>query len=266
MLGKDFYFQLIRKYIVTFGKLFDNINITRTDASNNAVTIVRVPLTYANKDKFLTRVNQDPTITQQAAIVLPRMSFELGGLKYDGQRKLNTVGRIAVPSDSPNTMKTIFNPVAYDINFLLYVYVKNAEDGTKIIEQILPFFTPDFTPTVHLIPEMDITMDIPVILNGAVNITDNYDGSFIDRRVMIWQLDFTMRAWLYGPVREKPIIKFVKTELFVDSQMQSEPVVTVTVQPGLDADGNPTSILENSVDVNTIWATDDYGFVEKVEE
>lgn len=265
MLGKDFYFQLIRKYVITFGKIFDNINITRVDNSNTEVAVIKVPLHYAAKDKLLARTIQDPNIDRPSALTLPRMSFELVSYYYDPDRKLNTVGRISVPSESPNTMKYVFNPVPYNFNFKLYVYVLNAEDGTKVIEQILPYFTPDFTPTVHLIPEIEFVADIPIVLNQTVNVTDTYDGAFTQRRAMITALDFTLKGWLFGPIREKAIIKFAITQFYADLGMLSDPVNTITIQPGLTTNGEPTNILEESVDVNTIWATDDYGFVKIIE-
>lgn len=264
MLGKDFYFQLIRKYVVTFGKIFDNINITRVDEDSNAVAVIKVPLAYAAKDKLLARVNQDPNIDRASAVTLPRMSFELVGYYYDQDRKLNTIGKLVVPSEGPNTMKYVFNPVPYNFNFKLYVYVLNAEDGTKVIEQILPYFTPEYTPTVHLIPEMEVVLDIPIVLNTTINVSDTYDGAFTQRRAMITALDFTLKGWLFGPIREKAIIKFVKTQFYADLGGLSDPTDTITIQPGLTAEGEPTSKLEDSVDVNTIWATDDYGFIKTI--
>lgn len=265
MLGKDFYFQLIRKYVQTFGKLFDNINITRVDANGTPVAIIKVPLHYAAKDKLLARVIQDPNIDRPSALTLPRMSFELLSYNYDADRKLNTVGKLVIPSESPNTMNYVFNPVPYNFYFKLYIYVLNAEDGTKIIEQILPYFTPDYTPAVHLIPEMGIVMDVPVQLNQTVNVTDTYDGKFTERRAMITQFDFILKGYLYGPIREKAIIKFVKTQFYADLGMVSDPTDTITIQPGLTEDGEPTNKIEESVDVNIIYADDDYGFIKTLE-
>ena len=267
MLGADFYHQITKTYIASFGKLFDDITIKRVDASNNVVTQIKVPIVYAAKDKFLTRVNEDPTITKQAAIVLPIISFEMTGLNYDGQRHLPTMKKIAIESTDPNKAKFVFTSVPYNINFSLYVYAKYAEDSTKIVEQILPAFTPGFTPTIRLVSEMGLTLDCPVVIGSSVQIQDSYDGSLIDRRVMIWQMNFIVKGYYFGPVREKPIIKHVIERFYADvgSFDDADPVGTVTVEPGLTANGEPTSNSSLSVDVNTIFSTDDYGFTERVE-
>lgn len=272
MLGNaPFYFSSIRKYVTLFGSMFSNINITRTDASGNVTELMRVPITYGPKEKMLARVNQDPNIDRQAAIILPVMSFEMDGFTYDGTRKLQTTNRIAVlnPDDkSKNNYQ--YNPVPYNIGFKLSILVKNAEDGSKIVEQILPFFTPDWTVTAQLIPEMDVTMDVPIILT-RVDLEDSYDGQFKDRRALTWTLFFTMKAYFYGPVKTTKIIKFANTEFFAptveyltDAVGNSTPVAYITVQPGLTANGQPTSNASLSIPVANIVATDSYGFVTNI--
>ena len=165
----------MRKYVILFGTLFNDIHITRTNSAGVTVDLLKVPLSYAAKEKMLARLENDPEIQRQTAILLPRMSFEMTGLSYDQSRKLNTLGRIAVKdATNANKLKYQYNPVPYNFDFKLSVYVKNAEDGTKIIEQILPFFTPDWTATVNLIPEMNVHMDIPIILNN-VSVEDSYE-------------------------------------------------------------------------------------------
>jgi hypothetical protein len=267
MLGTDFYYQITKGYIKSFGRLFNDISIDRVDSSNNLVTRIKVPIVYANKDKLLTRVMADPPIDKKAAIVLPIISFEMTGLRYDGSRKLQTMKKIAIESTNPNKAKFVFSAVPYDLSFSLYVYSKFLEDTTKIVEEILPIFTPGYTPTIRLVGPMDLKYDCPVITLGDVSIQDDYDGSFTDRRTMIWQLQFVVKGWYFGPVREKPIIKYSITNFFADVPDFdiSDPVGTVTVQPGLTANGEPTSNAEISVDVNTIFSSDDYGFVKKVE-
>jgi len=274
MLGNSpFYFSSIRKYVTLFGSMFSNINITRTDANGNITDLMRVPITYGPKEKMLARVNQDPNIDRQAAIILPIMSFEMESFEYDGNRKLQTTNRIAVidPDDKAKN-KYQYNPVPYNIKFKLSILVKNAEDGSKIVEQILPFFTPDWTTTVHLIPEMNVVMDIPLILNNVV-LEDVYDGDFKDRRALTWILDFTMKAYIYGPVKTTKIIKYANTEFFIastenitDSVGNSNPVAYTTVQPGLTANGQPTSNASLSIPVANIVASDSYGFVTNIAE
>jgi hypothetical protein len=277
MFGTPFYFSLIRKYVILMGTLVNNIRITRTDTSGNVTSLIKVPVTYAPKDKMLARVLQDPDIDRPSSVVpLPMISFEMGRMSYDGTRKLPTINKIAVKNATEiNNLKYQYNPVPYNIEFKVYVYAKNAEDGTKIIEQILPYFTPDWTTTVKLIPEMEITMDIPIILND-ISYSDNYDGAFQKRRAIIWTLDFVLKGYIYGPVKSNGIIKFVKTNFYLpDTQYGGIPNVVgdlpvverVTTQPGLTANGNPVSYFGQpnntiaTVAYNDIEVSDDFGFV-----
>ena len=200
--------------MILFGTLFNDIHITREDGEGNLVDLLKVPLSYAPKEKMLVRFESDPDIDRPFAALLPRMSFEMVDMTYDTARKLHTVGRSVVKdSIDINKLKYQYNPVPYNIRFRLHVYVKNAEDGTKIIEQILPFFTPDWTTTVRLIPEMDIVMDIPVILDD-ISIEDSYDGNFDKRRALIWTLEFTLKGYIYGPIKKTGIIKFANTNFY----------------------------------------------------
>jgi hypothetical protein len=269
MFGQTFYFSTIRKYVTLFGTLFNDIHITRTNSNNVTVALMKVPLAYAAKEKVLARVDADPNIDRQTAISLPRMSFEMIDMRYDTSRKLNTIGRTVVKDNtSTSKLKYQYNPVPYNISFRLYIYVKNAEDGTKIVEQILPFFTPDWTTTVKLIPEMGIIMDIPVVLE-SVNIEDTYEGNFEQRRALIWTLDFTLKGYIYGPIKKTGIIKFANTNFYIpkvaDGELQSAVGITdvserITVRPGLLANGSPTSNVNASVALTEIEATDDFGY------
>ena len=277
MFGSPFYFSLIRKYVILTGTLFNNIRITRTNKNNEVTTLLKVPITYAPKDKMLARVLQDPNIDRPTAVApLPFMSFEMGKMRYDGDRKLPTTGRSSVKNPtSVNRLKYQYNPVPYDIDFKVYIYAKNADDGTKIIEQILPYFTPDWTTTVNLIPEMEITMDIPIILNN-IGYSDNYDGSFKERRAIIWELDLTLKGYLYGPVKSGGIIKFVNVNFYipdvpdgklVDAVGNTVIAEKITVQPGLAANGatinyygQPNTSL-GTIPYNEIDIDDDYGFI-----
>ena len=264
------YFQTTRKYITMFGRIFSDIQITRT-LSGDRTQLLTVPLTYAAKEKMLVRVASDPNIDRQQAIILPVMSFEMVGIKYDGNRKLPTVNRIAVPDPAnKNRLQYQYNPVPYNIDMKLYVYVKNNEDGTKIIEQILPFFTPDWTVTVNLIPELNVKTDIPIVMN-SVTFEDTYDGDFKERRAIIWTLDFTIKGYFYGPVRKSAIIKFANTNFYIPTTNTAAQGVgitnvaeRVTVQPGLLANGSPTSNVNATIPYADIEVTDDYGYVDVI--
>jgi len=287
-----FYFSSIRKYIILFGTLFNNIYITRTDSAGEITFIERVPITYGPKEKMLTRVTQDPNIDRQTATYpQPMMAFEMTGFNYDSSRKLQTVNRIAVVDpDNKENNKYQYSPVPYNIGFRLSILVKNAEDGNKIVEQILPYFTPDWTTSVHLIPEMNVTMDIPVVLN-TVNLEDVYEGDFKERRSLVWTLDFTMKGYIYGPVKKNKVIKYANTEFFIAnssvfSQIYSSntglfianssqiaasvnaipAVAYIQIQPGLTANGKPTSNASLSIPVADIIATDDFGYVTTITE
>lgn len=233
---------------------------------------MRVPITYGPRDKALARVVEDPNIDRPTATYpLPMMSFEITGFDYDSSRKLQTVNRVSVNDTDKNKRKYQYAPVPYNITFQLSILCKNAEDGTKIVEQILPFFTPDWTVTANIIPEMNIKHDIPIILN-RVGVEDVYDGNFADRRSMIWTLDFTLKGYLYGPIKTAKVIKYANTQIFIPPDTADsisdvdDPVVTIHIQPGLTANGQPTSNSSISIPVNDIVASDDFGFVINIDE
>lgn len=271
MFNQVYYHSTIRKYVTLFGTLFNSISITRTDKTGYTTVFIKVPVTYSPKEKMLARVNQDPNLDRQSATpTLPIMAFEMTDVRYDADRKLSTVKRVVntVAGDA-NSLKYQFVPVPYNFGFRLYVMVKNAEDGTKIIEQILPYFTPDWTTTVHLIPEMDITMEIPVILNN-IQQEDVYDGNFQDRRSLVWTIDFTLKGYVFGPIKKGKIIKFANSVFYTPDAPAGElykyvgnanPVAYLQTQPGLTPNGQPTSNASASIDPNLITATTDFGYV-----
>jgi T4-like virus Myoviridae tail sheath stabiliser len=270
MFGQQFYFQTIRKYVALFGTLFNDIHIARTNKSGQVSQYIKVPITYSAKEKMLARLQQDPNIDRPSAtITMPVMSFEMTSISYDADRKLNTIGRSAFKDtvNGTNKLRYQYNPVAYNIGFRLYIMVKNAEDGTKIVEQILPYFTPDFTTTIMLIPEINEKKDIPVILN-SISQQDEYEGNFTERRHLTWTLDFTLKGYIYGPVKKTAVIKYANNVFYTPSVVnlqdavgQVEPVSYVQIQPGLTANGQPTSNAANSIPVGEIEVTDDFGYV-----
>ena len=271
MFNQKFYFQTIRKYVALFGTLFNSIHVQRTDKSGNVTAYIKVPITYAPKEKMLARVQQDPAIDRPTATIpLPMMSFEMTYVRYDGDRKLKTIQRTANKLNNvPGNLNYQYMPVPYNFGFRLYILVKNAEDGTKIVEQILPYFTPDFTVTVELIPDMNELKDIPIVLND-INQEDQYEGNFTERRSLIWTLDFTLKGYLYGPIKATPVIKYAIVNYYTpsvpDGQLPDAVGVANAVsqtidQPGLTANGQPTSNASLSIPVSQIQVTDDFGFV-----
>jgi len=273
MFGQTFYFQTIRKYVALFGTLFDDINIIRTDTSGNITQIIKVPITYAPKEKMLARLQQDPNIDRPTATVtLPYMAFEMSNVRYDSDRKLKTITRVANKNNANNNILNYqYNPVPYNFEFRLYIMVKNAEDGTKIIEQILPYFTPDFTFTLNLIPDMNELKDIPIVLT-SISQEDTYEGNFIERRSLIWTLDFVLKGYIYGPVVGSPIIKYANTTFYAPTNIADGQLPTVVgqvpntavvqTQPGLTANGQPTTNSALSIPVNQISVNSDFGYVQ----
>jgi hypothetical protein len=273
MFNQGFYFSTIRKYVTLFGTLFDDITIKRTDNAGKLNAFIKVPITYSPKEKMLARVGGDPALDRQTAVpTLPIMAFEMTDIRYDGNRKLSTVKKYAVAKpEDPDVLKYQFVPVPYNIGFRLYVMVKNAEDGTKIIEQILPYFTPDWTTTVQLIPEMEVTMEIPLVLND-ISQDDVYEGDWKERRSLTWTLDFTMKGYIFGPVKTGKIIKFANSVFYTpqganDGELSkyvgnTDPVAFLQTQPGLTPAGTPTSNAALSIDPHLITATSDFGYVQ----
>jgi hypothetical protein len=266
--GKYYYFQIIKKMVVVFGSIFNDMSIERSDASGNETELIKVPIVYAPKEKMLARLQGDPALDRPYSALLPRMSFEWTDLSPDRGRHLPTMNKNVVKnSTNLNHLYYQYTPVPYNMKFNLYIYTKNAEDGTKILEQILPFFTPEWTASVELVPQMNETRDIPFVLDGY-SIQDLYDGDFKTRRTLVHTLNFTCRTYLYGPVIDKPIIKFVTISEIVgdpvaDGVTVNNAVEAITLQPGLLANGSPTSNIAQTIAYSLIAIDNDFGYVEQ---
>lgn len=204
---------------------------------------------------------QDPDLDKEAAITLPRMSFEYKEYIYDADRKLNTLNWKAAKDDvDASKFLRMYEPVPVNLKFFLYVYVKNAEDGTKIIEQIVPYFRPDWTAHVNLIPEINISLKLPIILESCQS-EDHYDAGWLTRRALVWTLDFTLKGYLFGPIKKVPIIKFADTRFYTGQPGDASDVVSqTTVTPGMLANGSPTSNAELSIDPLLIRIDDDWSY------
>lgn len=201
-----FYHGTIRKTIVAFGTLFSNIFIDRkSGGSVDGTTVQRlqIPIAYAPKEKWLVRIDSDPTLQNQTYTTLPRMSFEISNYSYDPSRKTNRAGYITC--GDANGVSRMFAPVPYNIDVSLYVLTKTQEDGLQIIEQILPFFTPEFTMVLKMIPESNVMVDVPIVFN-TMSIQDDYDGDFQTRRFITHTLNFTIKTMMFGPVTDGGVI------------------------------------------------------------
>jgi len=233
MLGTYSYHEIFRKTIVAFGTLFNNIELRRS------TEVMKVPLAYGPKQKFLARLDQTPDPTnKRTQITLPRISFEINGISYDSSRKVSPTQKIKFSKDTDEN-KNVFMPVPYNLSFELGIISKTQEDGLQILEQILPFFQPHYNLSVKLLPDVDETKDVPVILT-SVDYEDDYEGDFSTRRAIIYTLQFTVKTYLYGPVTDAKTIKKVITDMYTDTDTSSAPrEVRYTIQPDpLDADAD----------------------------
>ena len=296
MLGSTFYHQTIRKYVAAFGTLFNDINIERKNSSGTVVERVKVPLAYGPRQKWILALSDTTDQRRVLAARLPRIGFSLTGVSYDSVRKLNTVIRnVAANTASTGSVLSQYNPVPYNFDFELFILVNNAEDGTQILEQILPYFTPEFTVTINTIPDMGIKADVPIVLNSASQ-SDEYEGELATRRTIIWTLSFLLKGFVYPDVKSGTLIKSIEVNFRIpggdDSDVQDleqEFIVLETTKDALATSdyilletGNYERIMseKSSQDIgdatvksrytvvpspNTAQADSDYGFSETFE-
>ena len=265
MLGQQFYHESIRKVIIAFGTTFNNIQLVRKDNDGNIKQSMKVPLAYGPRQKWLTRLNEDADLSKTVAITLPRIGFEIQNLQYDPNRKLNRVQKFKkVKSAKDNRLDSQYMPVPYNLNLQLYVMAKESDDSLQIIEQILPYFQPDYTLTINDMADMGIKRDVPIVLN-SIGYEDNYQGDFETRRALIYTLDFTAKFYLYGPVTSQAVIKTVQVDQYSDLQdtaPKREQRYTVTPNPTTaDADDDfgfneTTSFFEDSKNFDPVTGTD----------
>lgn len=222
MLGNDhFYNRTIRKIVVAFGTIFNDIYLVRYTADGTqAKEKIKVPLNYGPKEKYITRITSDPTLTKSINTIVPRISFEMTGISYDSSRKLPSTVQNFSASTSTG-VKTQYAPIPYNFEFSLSLYARNHEDASQILEQILPFFTPDFNVTVNLNPQMTQKYDLPIILN-SVNPEIDYEGDMMSTRLIIWNLEFTAKSYIYPAVKSGKIIRQANTNLFLEASTPNQ--------------------------------------------
>lgn len=208
-----FYHASVRNSIVVFGKLFNSVYIKRDNADGTPNQLVKVPITYGPKEKWLVRSENDPDLDRPVEIVLPRMTFEITDFQYDSTRKIGSMNQLIVEDEIDGARrKTQYVPVPYNLGITMYVISKTQEDALQIVEQILPFFTPHYNLTVNLNSQMGYKFDVPTVLN-SVNLQDDFDGPFEQRRVVLYTLSFTMKTQMFGPVTESEVIRTVKANI-----------------------------------------------------
>jgi len=256
-LTNHFYNGTTRRYIALFGSLFNKMSITRDDNEGNQIQRMVVPISYGPYQKFLAKITQDPALNRPQAVSLPRMSFEITSMNYDGSRKVNSLNKIRTAENS-----FVYAGAPYNIEFNLYVMTKYAEDGTKILEQILPFFKPEYTFTAFIIDGAP-ALDLPLILNG-ISVEDIYEGDFETRRSLMWTLSFTMKGWFFGPQRERKTIKFIDVRNY--PQMEVGSGTNILIQPGLTANGEPTTDITETIPFEEIEFEDDWGIITIIED
>jgi hypothetical protein len=229
--NKYFYHKLTRKYVILFGNMFNNISLVRKNTETNAeIERFKIPIIYAPKEKYYARLQSDPDLARELQVSLPRLSFEMVGIAYDPSRKQNSLLKTAAASTS-TAVASQYMGVPYDLNFELNLYTRNIDDGTHVIEQILPYFNPDYTSTVNLIPEIGFLKDIPIILNSVTNNIE-HEGNFDAIRFVTWTLRFTMKAYYYGPVSDQGIIRKIDANIYNDPSLKAGYIVRINTNQG----------------------------------
>ncbi len=219
MFDTYFYNSSVRSLIVSFGQMFSNIKIVRLDATNKEVTNIQVPISYANKDKFYTRTTQDPNLDRNVMNVLPRMAFTITKMQYDSSRKLNKNNRLRFVGEDSSRMNSIPTPVPYNFIFELYAISKTNNDGLQIVEQILPYFGPEYSITIKPLPGTDVTQDVLIQLDD-VNMDDNYMAPWSEDRHILYTLTFTAKSVLYGGIGSGSIIKNVTANVDINGEAE----------------------------------------------
>ena len=266
MLGQQFYHETIRKIVISFGSMFNDIQLVRKDNSGTIIQTMKVPLAYGPREKFLVRLREDADLTKQVAITLPRIGFEIKNLAYDATRKMSRVQRFKkVKGANTKQLDTQYMPVPYNLEFELYIMAKQSDDSLQIVEQILPYFQPDYALTINDMSDMGITRDVPIVLN-SIAYEDSYDGDFTNRRALIYTLSFTTKFYLYGPVTSAKVIKTVQVDQYTDMPDKSpkrEQRYKVTPSPSTaDADDDfgfneTTSFFQDAQGYNPETGEDD---------
>ena len=264
MLGNYFYHEIIRKTVIAFGTLFNDIHVRHDDGAGNVISEIKVPVAYGPRQKFLARIQQQPELNKATQITLPRMSFEISSISYDATRKAGITQTFkAADTDDGGKMKKVFMPVPYNLGFELNILVKLQDDGLQILEQILPFFQPGFTLSIDLVKSIGEKRDVPMILN-SIQQQDDYEGDFSTRRALIYTLSFTAKTFMFGHIAETPegLIRKVQLDYYSDSNTRTaKRVQRYTVVPKAKKDYNEDNVIDTA-DEPFIEPGDDFGFTE----
>lgn len=265
MLGNYYYHEIIRKTIIAFGTLFNDIHIRHADQQGNAVSDIKVPLAYGPSQKFLARITQQPDLNKPIQITLPRMSFEMTSIAYDSTRKSSLIQTFKTCDDG-SKVKKVFMPVPYNIGFELNILSKLNDDSLQVLEQILPYFQPHFNLTVDLIESIGEKRDIPIVLD-SVSFQDDYEGTFDTRRALIHTLTFTAKTYLFGAIADSSdgLIRKVQVDLYTSTdRTTAKREMRYTVTPTAKVDKNDDGVID-AADTPLLVPGDNFGFDEEWE-
>mgnify|MGYP001185171139 FL=1 len=264
MLGNYFYHEIIRKTVIAFGTLFNDIHVRHQDQAGNDISDIKVPVAYGPRQKFLARIQQQPELNKATQITLPRMSFEITNISYDSSRKAGITQTFKAPdSTDGNKLKKVFMPVPYNLGFELNILVKLQDDGLQILEQILPFFQPGFTLSIDLVKSIGEKRDIPMILNN-ISQQDDYEGDFATRRALIYTLSFTAKTFMFGHIAKtaEGLIRKVQVDYYSSTDTRTaKREQRYTVVPKPKQDYNEDNVIDTD-DTPFIEPGDDFGFTE----
>jgi|TARA_B100002019_G_scaffold206433_1_gene179191 hypothetical protein len=265
MLGNYYYHQIIRKTIIAFGTLFNDIHVRHTDGQGEADSDIKVPLAYGPSQKFLARLEQQADLNKAIQITLPRMSFEMTSINYDPSRKSSLIQTFKTCDDG-SKVKKVFMPVPYNIGFELNLLSKLNDDSLQVLEQILPYFQPHFNLTIDLVDSIGEKRDIPIVLD-SVSFQDDYEGNFDTRRALIHTLNFTAKTYLFGAIADSSdgLIRKVQVDMYTDTNTKTaKREVRYKVTPTSKVDRNNDGVID-SVDHALLQPGDDFGFDEGIE-
>ena len=261
MLGTYFYHEIIRKTVIAFGTLFNEVHVRHQDATGKDISNIKVPISYGPKQKFLARIQQQPDLNKAVQITLPRMSFEVNNIQYDPSRKAGITQTFKAQDGAK--LKKVFMPVPYNLGFELNILTKLQDDSMQILEQILPFFQPGFTLTIDLAKSIGEKRDVPMVLD-SITFTDDYEGNFETRRALIYTLNFTAKTYMFGPIADSTegLIRKVQVDYYSDSNPQTaKREQRYTVKATAKKDYNEDSVIDQ-YDDPLIPPGDDFGFTE----
>ncbi len=263
MLGNYFYHEIIRKTIIAFGTLFNDVHVRHTDGQGNAESDLKVPLAYGPSQKFLARITQQADLNKPIQITMPRMSFEMTSIDYDSTRKTSLVQTFKTCDDG-SKVKKVFMPVPYNIGFEVNILSKLNDDSLQILEQILPYFQPHFNLTIDLVDSIGEKRDIPIILE-SVNFQDDYEGNFDTRRALIHTLRFTAKTYLFGAIADSSdgLIRKVQVDMYSSTdRATAKREMRYTVTPTAKEDKNNDGVID-ATDHALLEPGDSFGFDEE---